>query len=102
MDIEKWEIQKKQSFLLDPLDISFEYGKINDDINDYKFQVVQDLGNPFAISKRNKLAKAGTESSKELLSLKKNELNYTINNAYYDYVLKEKDLCNCSQKCREN
>jgi cobalt-zinc-cadmium resistance protein CzcA len=74
MDIEKWEIQKKQSFLLDPLDISFEYGKINDDINDYKFQVVQDLGNPFAISKRNKLAKAGTESSKELLSLKKTSL----------------------------
>lgn len=83
----KWELEQKQAWKLMPLDVSLEYGQINYNDNDYRFQAVQDLGNPFGINARKKWAKSGIEIAEGVYQLKKHQLDYFIAKSYYTAMI---------------
>jgi cobalt-zinc-cadmium resistance protein CzcA len=82
LNIEEWEIRKRDNYRLAPLEFNLQYGQINFPGSDYNMQIMQDLGNPFSAGKSAKWSKTGLEHAKQQLILTEKQVKFEIEQAY--------------------
>lgn len=82
LTVEEWELRKRDNYRLAPLEFGLQYGQINFPGNDYNFQIMQDLGNPFSASKSKKWSGAGLDYATGQLEKTTKEVKLQVEQAY--------------------
>jgi cobalt-zinc-cadmium resistance protein CzcA len=88
VEIEKqqWENEKKNAYVLAPLQVGLQYGQINDNNNDVYWDVMQDLGKPWSIKTHKNYAQLGVDYATQKGKTIHQEVEYNITSTYYNWL----------------
>jgi cobalt-zinc-cadmium resistance protein CzcA len=88
VEIEKqqWENEKKNSYVLAPLQVGLQYGQISDNNNDTYWDVMQDFGRPWSIKTHKNYAQLGVDYATQKGKTIHQEVEYNITSTYYNWL----------------
>lgn len=88
VEIEKqqWENEKKNSYVLAPLQVGLQYGQISDNNNDTYWDVMQDFGRPWSIKTHKNYAQLGVDYATQKGKTIHQEVKYNITSTYYNWL----------------
>jgi cobalt-zinc-cadmium resistance protein CzcA len=88
VEIEKqqWENEKKNSYVLAPLQVGLQYGQISDNNNDTYWDVMQDFGRPWSIKTHKNYAQLGVDYATQKGKTIHQEVVYNITSTYYNWL----------------
>jgi len=88
VEIEKqqWENEKKNAYVLDPLQFGLQYGQISDNNNDTYWDVMQDFGRPWSIKTHKNYAQLGVDYATQKGKTIHQEVVYNITSTYYNWL----------------
>lgn len=88
VEIEKqqWENEKKNAYVLNPLQIGLQYGQISDNNTDMFWDVMQDFGRPWSIKTNKNYAQLGVDYAKQKSKTIHQEVEYNITSTYYGWL----------------
>ena len=76
---------EKATFKLGNTSFNYTYGQINDDYQDWQWQLNQDLGNLFLLGASKRLMEASTEQLRLEQEIKKNLLDYQVKESWFNW-----------------
>jgi cobalt-zinc-cadmium resistance protein CzcA len=86
LEKQQWENEKKNAYVLAPLEIGLQYGQISDNNKDVYWDVMQDIGRPWSIKTHKNYAQLGVDYASQKSKTIQQEVEYNITSTYYNWL----------------
>ncbi|MGE0560223.1 MAG: CusA/CzcA family heavy metal efflux RND transporter [Flavobacteriales bacterium] len=86
LEKQQWESEKRNTYVVSPLQFGVQHGQINSATQDTYIEVMQDIGSPWSIKKRKDYAVLGVDYASQKSKTITQEVIYNITSTYYNWL----------------